>query len=80
MAEAGHTVSQAELKRKLDSVSKDIYFIDLELQKICQSPANTIPGRVQNLEAAKLQLQKEVVQLQVQLELKKAQSKNQRRR
>ena len=79
MAEAGPTVSQAELKQKLDSVSKDIYFIDLELQKIRQSPANTIPGRVQNLEAAKLQ-QKEVVQLQVQLELKKTQSKNQRRR
>ena len=33
MAGAGPTFSQTKLKQKIDSVSKDIYFIDLELQK-----------------------------------------------
>ena len=78
MAGAGPTFSQAELKLKIDSVSKDIYFIDLELQKIRQSGGNS-GDRVQNLQAAKLDLQKQVVQLQVQLELKKAQSRKQRK-
>ena len=41
MAGAGPTFSQAKLKRKIDSVSKDIYFIDLKLQKIRQSGGNS---------------------------------------
>ena len=77
MAGAGPTSSQAELKWKIDSISKDIYYIDLELQKIVESGGNPSGDRAQNLKAAKLDLAKQIFQRETQLQLKKVQSRKQ---
>ena len=73
MAEGGR-VSQAQLKRDLDSLSKQIFDIALAIQR--QGPGNT--QTIANLEAAKVEIQKEIVAKQIELELKQAQNKKAR--
>ena len=74
MAEGGR-VSQAQLKRDLDSLSKQIFDIDLPIQRQ-QASGNT--QTIANLEAAKVEIQKEIVAKQIELELKQAQNKKAR--
>ena len=69
MAEGGCAVSQVQLKRDLDSLSKQIFDIDLAIQ-------NT--QTIANLEAAKVKIQKKIVAKQIELELKQAQNKKAR--
>ena len=73
MAE-GYT--QAGLKREIDEISRQIYEIDLKIQQFStqQNPENHIA----NLQATKAKLQSDIVNLQIQLELKKAQGKRRR--
>ena len=74
MTEGGHAVSQAQLKRDLDLLSKQIFDIDLAIQR--QGPGNT--QTIANFEAAKVKIQKEIVAKQIELELKQAQNKKAR--
>ena len=60
------------LKCKLDDLSKQIFEIDLKIQTFAQQNKQQ---EVSNLKAAKVQLQKNIVDLQIQYELKKAQNK-----
>ena len=53
MAEGGCAVSQAQLKWDLDSLSKQIFDIDLAIQRQ-QGPGNT--QTIANLEAAKVEI------------------------
>ena len=55
MAEGERAVSQVQLKRDLDSLSKQIFNIDLAIQR--QGLGNT--QTIANLEAAKVEIQKE---------------------
>ena len=74
MAQGGQT--QADLKRKLDQLSQEIIQIDLRIQWFKQQ------GNLQhiaNLEAAKVKIQKDIVDTKIQLELKIAQGKKARR-
>lgn len=64
--------SLAALKRKLDDLSKQIFEIDLKIQTLAQQNKQQ---EVSNLKAAKVQLQKDVVDLQIQYELQKARNK-----
>ena len=64
--------SLAALKRKLDDLSKHIFEIDLKIQTLAQQNKQQ---EVSNLKAAKVQLQKDVVDLQIQYELQKARNK-----
>ena len=76
MAQDGE-VSQAKFKRELDQLSKMIFEIDLKIQSFRAQGNNThIPA----LEAAKAEIEKQILQHQVQLEYKKAQNKNRNRR
>ena len=71
MAKGG--LSQAAVKRKIESVSKQIFEIDLKIQSFRQQEDKV--EAVRNLGAAKLQLQQDIVSLQVTLELAKAKKK-----
>ena len=64
--------SLAALKRKLDDPSKQIFEIDLKIQTLAQQNKQQ---EVSNLKAAKVQLQKDIVDLQIQYKLKKVQNK-----
>ena len=64
--------SLAALKHKLDDLSKQIFEIDLKIQTLAQQNKQQ---EVSNLKATKVQLQKDVVDLQIQYKLKKAQNK-----
>ena len=64
--------SLAALKRKLDDLSKQIFEIDLKIQTLAQQNKQQ---EVSNLKAAKVQLQEDVVDLQIQYELQKARNK-----
>ena len=66
-------LSQAALKRKIESVSKQIFEIDLKIQSFRQQEDKV--EAVRNLEAAKLQLQQDIISLQINLELAKAKNK-----
>ena len=66
-------LSQAALKQKIESVSKQIFEIDLKIQSFRQQEDKV--ESVHNLEAAKLQLQQDIVSLQINLELAKAKNK-----
>ena len=66
-------LSQAALKRKIESLSKQIFEIDLKIQSFRQQEDKV--EAVRNLEAAKLQLQQDIVSLQINLELAKAKNK-----
>ena len=71
MADGGRT--QASLKREIEDISKQIFEIDIKIQSFqSQGPNNPhIPA----LKEAKLELQKKIVQLEIQLEYTKAKRK-----
>ena len=64
MAEGG-CVSLAQLKHDLDSLSQQIFQIDLKIQQFRQQN-NT--QHIPNLEAAKKELQQQILQKQIALE------------
>ena len=66
-------LSQAALKRKIESVSKQIFEIDLKIQSFRQQEDQV--EAVCNLAAAKLQLQQDIISLQINLKLAKAKNK-----
>ena len=71
MAAGRHT--QASLKREIDDISKQIFEIDLKIQSFqSQGPNNP---HTPALKEAKLELQKKIVQLEIQLEYTKAKRK-----
>ena len=73
MATATSVLSLAALKRKLDELSRQIFEIDLKIQALATQKDKQ--GDIANLNAAKLQLQKDIVDLQIKYQLKKAQNK-----
>ena len=73
MATATPVLSLAALKHKLDELSRQIFEIDLKIQALATQKDKQ--GDIANLNAAKLQLQKDIVDLQIQYELKKAKNK-----
>ena len=75
MAEGGH-MSQAALKRHINSLSDQIYQKDLPIQKFKQQVQ---PQHIPNVEVAKQQLQKQIVKAQVDLELLLTKAKKARR-
>ena len=78
MVEGGaNVVSKAQIKRDLEQLGKDLYNIDLQIQK-AKSQGNN-HHILANLEEAKVIIQRDVVDKQVQLELKEAQSRAARR-
>ena len=78
MAEGGASdLSKAQIKCDLEQIGKDLYNIDLQIQKV-KSQGND-RHQIDNLEEAKRIIQKDVVQKQIQLELKDAQSRAARR-
>ena len=72
----GGRVSLAQLKRELDSLSQQIFQIDLKIQQFRQQN-NT--QNISNLEAAKKELQQQILQNQIALEWQQAQNKKARR-
>ena len=66
-------LSQAALKRKIESLSKQIFETDLKIQSFRQQEDKV--EDIRNLEAAKLQLQQDIVSLQINLKLAKAKNK-----
>ena len=73
MMARGGGVSQAQLKREINSLSKEIFDTDLRIQTF-SSQDNTV--HILALEAAKIELQKQIVDCQIQLESKKALKEN----
>ena len=71
MAEGGHT--QASLKKEIEDISKQIFEINIKIQSFqSQGPNNPhIPA----LKEAKLELQKKIVQLEIQLQYTSVQRK-----
>ena len=63
MAVRGST--QAQLKRDLDSLGRDLFNIDLQIQQLKQGAKN--PHQIQTLEAAKFEIQKQVVAKEIEL-------------
>ena len=57
--------SKAQLKSKIAQLSKDLYNIDLQIQTIRQGQPN--PHQITALQAAKLEIQKQVVAKEVEL-------------
>ena len=72
MTQAAPT-SQAQLKRELEALSKDIFEIDLKIEQFRQQRK---VQHIASLEAAKIELQKRIVQKKIQLELKNVQNRN----
>ena len=72
MAQGGGP-SLAQFERELDSLSHDLLNIDLQIQQVKQGQPN--PNSLQTLEQARAQIKEQVIQKQVQFELKKAQNK-----
>ena len=70
----GRGPSLAELKRQLDSLSHDLLNINLQIQQVKQGQGNN-PNSLQRLEQARSQIKDEILQKQIQFELKKAQNK-----
>ena len=66
-------LSQAALKRKIDALSRQIFEIDLKIQSFRHQEDKV--EDIRNLEAAKLQLQQDIVSLQINLQLAKAKNK-----
>ena len=64
MAEGGY--SKAELKRQIAKLNYDLYNIDLQIQSVVQGQHN--PKTVSELQSAKLDIQKEVVVKEIELE------------
>ena len=78
MVEGGASqVSKAQIKHDLEQLGKDLYNIVLQIQQV-KSQGND-QRIIANLEAAKVIIQKDVVDKQIQLKLKEAQSRAARR-
>ena len=75
MAQGGGP-SLAELKRQLDSLTRDLFNIDLQIQQVKEGKAN--PNSVERLEQARSQIKDDILQKEIQFELKKAQNKRRR--
>ena len=74
MAKGGASdLSKAQIKHDLEQLGKDLYNIDLQIQKV-KSQGND-RNQIFNLKEAKHIIQKDVVEKQIQLELKVAQSR-----
>ena len=74
MAEGGASdLSKVQINCDLEQLGKDLYNIDVQIQKV-KSQGND-RHQIDNLEEAKRIIQKDVVQKQIQLELKVAQSR-----
>ena len=69
----GEGPSLAKLKRQLDSLSHDLLNIDLQIQQVKQGKGNN-PNSLQTLEQVRSQIQDQVIQKQIQFELKEAQN------
>ena len=77
MAQDRSEVSKASLKGKSDELSWEIYEIDLKIQQFKQHSGQA--HHTPNLKEAKIIKQKEILDLQVKLEYKKAQKRRRRR-
>ena len=80
MCESGSDYSQVsntELKCDLAQLAQNLYNIDLQIQNL-RSQGNQ-QGQIATLEAAKVQIQKEVVEKEITLELKDTQKRAARR-
>ena len=78
MAEGGASdLPKVQIKCDLEQLGKDLYNIDLQIQKV-KSQGND-QHQIATLEEVKVIIQKDVVQKQIQLELKDAQSRGARR-
>ena len=78
MAKGGASdLSKVQIKHDLEQLGKDLYNIDLQIQKV-KSQGND-QHQIANLEEVKVIIQKDIVQKQIQLELKDAQSRVARR-
>ena len=75
MAE-GSSVSKAQLKRELDSLSRDLFNLDLQIQDLKRQP-NT-QAQIRQLEQAKLQVQEKGMEKQIELEIKEVQTRKAR--
>ena len=64
-------VSKVQLKRHSDNLSHDLYNIDLQIQNLKQQGDRQ--WEIKRLEQANLQVQKQVVTKQVELEIRNAQ-------
>ena len=74
MAEGGASdLSKVQIKCDLEQLGKDLYNIDLQIQKVKSQGNNR--HQIANLEEAKHIIQKDIVQKQIQVELKVAQSR-----
>ena len=71
MAEGG-SMSKGQLKREIESLGKDLFNLDLQIQDL-RTKAN-MEDQIKRLEQAKYQVQQEVVAKQIALELLDAQS------
>ena len=74
MAQGGP--SQAQLKRELEELSRQIFEIDIKIQSFSQQGNN---NHIPALEAVIDEITKKIQQKQVELEIKKAQSRKSRR-
>ena len=66
----GRRVTQTTLNTQLDAISQEIYQIDIQIQDLKQQ--GNQGQLIQALEAKKLGKQRDIVNLQIQLELLKA--------
>ena len=66
-------MSKAQIKCDLEQLGKDLYNIDLQIQQV-KSQGND-QHQIANSQAAKIIIQKDIVDKQIQLELKEAQSR-----
>ena len=67
-------VCQAALNREISDKSKQIFEIDIKIEKFTSTKTNL--SQIPNLETAKWSLQRDIVDLQIQLELAKARNRN----
>ena len=72
----GSQVNKSKLKRDLDQLGKDLYIIDLQVQRIKQGQQQ---GNIPTLEQEKLDIQKQVVAKEVELTKLNAQTRAARR-
>ena len=71
------SVSQVQLKREINTLSNELVDIDVKIQSFEQQPHNR--QHIPNLIGARAVITKQIQQKQVELEIKKAQSRNARR-
>ena len=72
---AGGGRSQKSIRQEIDEISRQIFEIDVKIQQFEQQKNNQ---HTPALKEARRKLQEEIVPLQIELELKKAQGKQRR--